>query len=284
MPPQNILLATDLEGRTDRAMDRAVRLASTWDTRLVVAHAVESTWKGSHPRTGDAIAEATKRIREELRDAGAMKANVVAEKSAAAPLILSTIERAACELVVTGAGRTGLGAMGQVSSGGTVDALLRESPIPVLVVKARPNRPYRHLLIATDFSEGSRDALMTAIEMFPDARVTLFHAYDVLYEGFIDDKRAARDAAARHASARVRAFLEGMPVGNRELAIRCEHGAPEQALRRLISEDGDLVVVGSRNRGLVAEFFLGSVAKAILGEASCDVLIVRDQTRRTWLS
>ena len=88
---------------------------------------------------------------------------------------------------------------GRASAGATVDALARLSPVPVLAVKTRPNRPYRNLIVATDFSEPSRDALSTALEMFPSANIVLFHAYHIVYESLIDDKCAAREAEARHA-------------------------------------------------------------------------------------
>ncbi len=39
--PRHILLATDLSSRSDRALDRAVRLAREWDARLVALTVVD---------------------------------------------------------------------------------------------------------------------------------------------------------------------------------------------------------------------------------------------------
>jgi nucleotide-binding universal stress UspA family protein len=39
--PRRILLATDLSGRCDRALDRAAQLAAQWRAKLVVVHALE---------------------------------------------------------------------------------------------------------------------------------------------------------------------------------------------------------------------------------------------------
>src|SRR5699024_10309123 len=47
-PPRRILLATDLASQTDRALDRAVRLARQWQAQLHVVHALPpdapNTW------------------------------------------------------------------------------------------------------------------------------------------------------------------------------------------------------------------------------------------------
>jgi nucleotide-binding universal stress UspA family protein len=155
-----------------------------------------------------------------------------------------------------------------------VDALARLSPVPVLAVKTRPNRPYRRVIVASDFSEASREALLATIELFPSAQITLFHAYQVVYESFMNDTEAARRAEARNAEATAREFLAKTPVGNQRILIRAEHGSPERALREIVAAGGvDLVVVGTHGRGLIGQLLLGSVARSIVAEVPVDVLI-----------
>ena len=52
----------------------------------------------------------------------------------------------------------------------------------MLVVKNRPRRPYRDVLVATD-SRPARAALRAALYLVPEADLTLFHAYDVPLPG-----------------------------------------------------------------------------------------------------
>jgi nucleotide-binding universal stress UspA family protein len=277
MPPRNILLATDLDRRTDRAMDRAAALATEWSTRLVVAHAIEGSpenWLRARPK--DPRAAATQRIRDDLPRSVPTDLEIIVERADAVRLILETVTRRDCQLVVTGVARDS--GFGRASAGATVDALARLSPVPVLAVKTRPNRPYRNLIVATDFSEPSRDALSTALEMFPSANIVLFHAYHVVYESLIDDKCAARDAEARHAEGKAREFLADIPLGDRQIHIRTEHGPPEQALRELVAAGGvDLVVVGTRGRGMIGQLLLGSVARSIVADVPADVLIASNR-------
>jgi nucleotide-binding universal stress UspA family protein len=271
------LLATDLDRRTDRALDRAVALASEWKAPLVIAHAIERDPEGwPLTRQKDPRAAATQRIREDLREPVPDDLELVVERGDPVKLILETSTRYDSRLVVTGVARDF--GFGRSSAGATVDALARLSPVPVLAVKTRANRAYRNVIVATDFSEPSRDALLTTLEMFPSANVILFHAFHVVYESFMDDKCASRDAEARHAEEKAREFLAETPVGDRQIHIRVEHGSPERALRELVAAGGvDLVVVGTRGRGVIGQLLLGSAARSIVAEVPADVLIASNR-------
>ena len=69
--------------------------------------------------------------------------------------ILETADAYGCSLIVTGTARDET--LGRLLLGTTVE-LARQARQPVLVVKNRPRRPYRDVLVATDFSAGSRQA------------------------------------------------------------------------------------------------------------------------------
>jgi nucleotide-binding universal stress UspA family protein len=273
MPPRNVLLATDIDRRTDRAMDRAAALADEWNVGLVIAHALEGSqdvWP--HMRPSDLRAAAKQRIRHDLRDPAPRRLELVVERGDAVRLVLDTIKQHDCGLVVTGVARDS--GFGRVSAGQTVDALARLSPVPVLAVKMRPKRHYRNVYVATDFSEASRAALITTLEMFPAAQITLFHAFHVAYETFIDDTCAARDAESRHADEKAREFLANTKTDGRAIRVVSEHGPPEHALRTHVASGGvDMVVVGTRGRGLIGQLLLGSVARSIVAEVPIDVLI-----------
>lgn len=286
MPPTSILLATDLSHRCDRALDRAAMLAGAWKARLVVLHVLEEpspvTDAPSWRRPADPRAAALDRVRRDLGEAARdLEVEIVVERGEPAPVILEKIERLGCELVLTGVARDE--ALGRLFLGGTVERLARAARVPLLVVKSRPRRPYGHVVVATDFSEGSRDALEAALEIVPDAQVTLFHAYDVPLEGFIDDKMAAREAAAQRALAESGAFLAATPAVQahaRPIATLCEYGDVAALLEELVvARNVDLVALGTEGRSGLAKLLLGSVAERLLHRIPVDVLLVR--RRRT---
>ena len=98
----------------------------------------------------------------------------------------------------------------------------------MLVVKNRPRRPYRDVLVATDFSAGSRQR---ALYLVPKADLTLFHAYDVPFQGKnVPDEAVTRNFKAAEQNSKE--FLAETP----ELAERArpkvvlECGQPETVL------------------------------------------------------
>src|SRR3546814_4922773 len=70
------------------------------------------------------------------------------------------------------------------------------SPVPVLMVQDRGTRPYRRITVATDFSEASFQALLRAAAIFPESSLTLFHAYDIPFAGFVTDRDFSRELQA----------------------------------------------------------------------------------------
>ena len=278
MTPARILLGTDLSSRCDRAFERAVLLARGWNAELVIAHAIETpapvndapSWRrGLDPR--ELVA---RRIREDLGESPPVPFEIVVTRGEPAQLVLDAAARRDCGLIVTGVARDEV--LGRTKLGATVEQLARQAPVPVLIVQARARRPYRHVVVATDFSDTSRRALVTALAAFPGAAVTLFHAFYVAYESHVPDKMAARDGAERQARAETEAFLAGVPEAKgRDVRVLCEYGPPDVVLRELVDTGrADLVAIGASGRGRIAEFLIGSTANTLLTELPGDILVV----------
>lgn len=282
-PPKRILLATDLSARCDRALDRAASLVVAWQSRLVVLHVLEEIAPDMSDATGplpswrrppDPVSVTRRQL---LADIGplAEKASVVIEQGDPGEAILRTAETEGCELIMTGIARDEL--LGRFHLGSTVDRLLRRSRVPILVVKDRARRPYRHIVVATDFSESSRHALEAAARFFPQQKLTVFHAYDV--PGPITDSASHRSAYRKVVEQQCAAFLQGMTKPGRWQPphVLIEAGAPDDLLRDYARhEEVDLVVLGTHGRGALFEVFLGSVAKQIMDVLPCDALVVRE--------
>jgi nucleotide-binding universal stress UspA family protein len=277
--PRAILLATDLSARGDRALDRAGQLAKEWAARLVVVHVVEAADRGED-MVDEAVPDDPVRLvrRQLIRDVGevAETATLVIEAGQPAEGIIRTAEREDCDLIILGIARDEL--LGRYALGTTVDRLLRGTALPLLIVTTRPRDAYAHVVVASDFSEPSRHALETAMQLFPDRRLTLFHAFDPP-EGLIPDGSADRRDARAAAIADAMRFIAATPRpdGTPEPDLFVERGEPAGLLRTYAREgETDLVVLGSHGRSAIREIFVGSVAKRILDRLPCDALVVRE--------
>lgn len=279
--PKAILLATDLSSRCDRALDRAAMLARDWGARLVVLHVqTGDDAREGGPRDAGAPRSAAERseaalarVRRDLSQELA-EVEVILESGEPAERIEAVARSSGAGLIVTGVARDE--PFGRSFAGNTVLRLGRLSSLPVLVVRTRP-RPYREILVATDFSESSRRALDTAAAMFPQAGLTLMHAYEVPFSGLVDKQALAERLQGLESQAFERFLSDLAPEERQRVRTLSEHGTPDRAIWSFMRRNGvDLVAIGSHGRSAVFERFIGSVASQVLENAAGDVLLVRD--------
>lgn len=274
----SILIATDLTGRSDRALQRAGLIAGAADEPLVVLHALEEEWSPA--------ASARKRAEAE---------NAIAESLAALPtppraampvvlegptpeLILRHAAQARARLIVLGTRHRPSAA--EVFLGTTVDNVVRSARQPVLLVRNPAPRPYTRAVAGIDFSPHGIFAAMAAMQLFQDCTWRLVNAYDVPFAGFQHGKEAWHDAQEDHRR-RLHALVskELVPLtqstgcpGDVSMAVR--RGEAIEVLRREVREmPADLLVIGTHARTGLAHALLGSVAESLLSEPPCDVLV-----------
>lgn len=279
-PPRTILLATDLSSRCDRAQDRAILLAKGWGAKLCILHVMPGEDPADLPswrrdRSG-AAARAERQIRADLEGCGADCAVMLAQGDPV-DTILGQAEALGAGLLITGVARDEM--LGRAALGAIVDRLVSHAPMPVLVVKGRPRDAYGEILVATDFSESARQALQAALHLFPEARITLFHAFQVPFEGFISrdaNMQEMRDVAA----AELEAFLthvQGPPGWRDRITTMLEYGQAGALIRDYVQTRGiPLVVLGTQGRSGLAGFLVGSTAKRLLASLPCDTMTLRE--------
>jgi nucleotide-binding universal stress UspA family protein len=266
-----VLVATDLSARSDRAVDRATLLASQWDVRLIVLHALEA---GSRLDAEPELAE--RAIRASLPDPQA-DVSIVPAIGPAPTMIAQAAAQADCSLIVTGVAR--LNHVGDYFIGTAVDHVVRHATVPVLVVKQRPHQPYAAILVATDCSSCSRQALLAAARLFPEAALHLIHSYHVPYEGWLPSEAVSQEVA-RETQEELDAFVQdpAIPDTVRErITAHLGYGELLSVVRKTVDQVGaDLVVLGTHGRGGFIHALIGSMAEELLRCVTQDTLMVRE--------
>jgi len=144
-----------------------------------------------------------------------------------------------------------------------------------------------HIVVATDFSSSSRDALAAADLMGRTfgCSITLLHVYDptpLMPPAVIPNPErmdssilsTELEAGVRKELARIRdeEFSEGLEL---KLAI-VQHPSPHRAICDLAREEAaDLVIVGTHGRTGIRHVLLGSVAERVVRHCHASVLTVR---------
>lgn len=278
--PRHVLFATDLGARCDRAQERAVELARKWRARLTVVHALEIFDISDRDQSAE-IAAARDRalvdMRREFEPLKDLSSDFVVRQGRACDVLVETLIERQCDFVV--GGPAGSGSLETLLVGSTVSDLVGRAHVPVLIVRKRVRGPYGTIVVASDLSPASSAALDAATILFPGAGRTLFHAFDLPFRGFADDKRGYETRSGENIAVDARRFLADR-LGDEasKVALKIEYGDPAPLLASYaVSVGADLVIAGTYGRTGILGVLIGSVARAILEQVPCDVMVVPPQ-------
>lgn len=278
--PQRLLLATDLCACCDRPLDRARQLALEWQADLTVLTVREgpatpeevSSWLEGTDTVHAFELAARAELAEEFAGTGMVPMLQVVPGDVTDG-ILGAAAALSEALVVIGASRNET--FQELILGSTAGRLAQDLDHPLLVVRQRTRGSYARILVANDFSETAREALATALRLFPGRRITLFHAL----EGSAHAPLESSAATLQEAQARSERFLDGcaLPADVRErIDIVVGRGLVTEAITRHVLEGAiQLVVLGVRQLSAVARVFMGSRNDDLLEHLPCDTLLVR---------
>ena len=278
---KSILIATDLSARSDRAIERAARLASQHHAELTVVHVVDEDLPTS---IADAQAAAARQaIEEHVQTLAAGEGPRIAVEvvfGSGSADILDMSEKTQAEMIVLGMHRKD--ALLDIFRGTTAERVVRTSTVPVLLVRERAGHPYGRIMVGVDFSVYSRRAVEFAARLVPDGEFHLVHAYDVPFSAFIQGQDTRREISKRVAAQfqemvekEMAAFLstvEGKAVKFEQVM---QQGVAHEVLHQQVAKlKPDLLVVGTHGKTGVARAVLGSMSEDLLRDPPCDVLAV----------
>lgn len=281
-PPASILLATDLSARCDRALERAVQLTREWQAKLIALNVIDV------PNTPDQVLAwvdnksdnsvldvAAKQMARDISESGITVSMQVIRSTDIAATIQQTAQNTASAMIVTGMARNEI--LGRFLLGSTVTYLSRSVTMPLLVVRNRVHAPYQRILVATDFSDHSQEALLLTSTWFPERTLTVYHAHETPFSG-LSSKHLEINSHLKQ-----REFTDFINNSNLPANIyikpAIELGILAPVLTQYVRDHNiDLVVISAnRSRGLIGNI-LGSNISALLDWLPCDTLLVPSTT------
>ncbi len=279
---KQLLVATDLSERSDRAIDRAVRLANRSDAQLTVLHVIDDDLPaGIADRQKRAAGEALRDHISSIPDAAKLNPKLAVDFGKDWTEILRIADAERSDLIILGMHRER--AFEGFFRGTTVERVVRGGNAPVLVVKNRAHRDYRTIIVGVDFSVYSRRAVEFAVEFAGRARVCLVHAYDIPFRSYLtgaDSQSGLRkrdeEQLARMIDEEMAGFLSGLEAKGVRIERVMAEGEPQEVIPDQVAKlDADLLVLGTHGRTGVAHALLGSVTEGFLTDPPCDVLAVK---------
>ena len=275
----DLLVATDLTDRSERALERAFQLQDqAGGGRLTLLHVIAHglpTELASRQRS-EAEAFLANRLAS-VRGMRDLRATVVTGDPFSAIIGEAVTHRV--DLVVIG--EPGKHRYADIFMGTTAERVIRFSDRPVLMVKQISQGPYRRVLVAFDGSEGAARALHTALSIAPGAEFRVVHAWWPPHVS-LGDSDAARQVIGEE-NERLKALIEraareavaSSPSPPAKLVIDMVENNPYMVMRNE-SAWPDLLVMGTHSKGrLATTITVGKLARHLLAEVNCDVLVSR---------
>jgi universal stress protein E len=292
-PYASILIATDFSDCAEVALGHAVRLSEELHTNLAATHIIDTAY---FAQLGEALSSLGTELRfglekdakenwtnlaNKLPGAGAASFSVSIHQRASG--IIDAAKEASANLIV-------LGAFGDrrpdVGFGTVATACVRRSPADVLLVRDTQTGPFRRILVGTDFSAASVDAIRRAVEIATVERAELHvvHAFDAPWKklhfrspaSMVDPESQVKYRATLENRLRdfVAPYVEGVAM---QVTLTC---VDVQSYRSGLVDHAeaiaaDLVVLGTRGTTNLRDMMLGSTAEKVLAETRCSVLAVR---------
>lgn len=285
-----VLFPTDFSPCSDRALTYLSRIAATYQSHVFILHVLPPEPRAASETVSDFAPhlfdlnrhEAEKHIRA-LENSGALAGfdhSILLESGGLQETMADAIQRRAIDLVVIGThGREG---MKKLFLGSVAEEVSRQVPCAVMIVgphvpPAGPDFSFQHVLYATEFSAGSKNALRYALSIAQKqgVRLTLLHVCRFLEGGPL----VSNDTVLAHERERLKALLpEDLQLPKPPTVIARIGITTETILRTARESDADLIVMGmhSTHALTTATHIPWTVAHQIVCHASCPVLTVRD--------
>jgi len=281
---KHILFTTDFTSVSENAMPYALAMARLYGSKIFVTHAVgpepplaiplEPVPVEMDPHWQDA-----RRNLAQVLETGAIRTTVregILEQGNLREVIEDIIQRHTIDLVVLGShGRHGLK---KLVLGSSAEEIFRTASCPVMTVGPRASSNetksanFRQILFATDFSQGSLNALPYALSLAEEnqAELTLLHFIPMVPSLHQDMVRAEGEN-------RLRALIP--PDAEDWCKPHCvvAFEFPAEGILALAAErNADLIVMGVRARGARSSAHLPwAIAYEVVCHAPCPVLTVR---------
>ncbi len=142
---------------------------------------------------------------------------------------------------------------------------------------SKTSAAFRHILVATDFSEASRRALCDALVLAKEnsAQLSLIHVLQPDRQYGALENPPELDLERIAAEKQIKALVDELGPELKVDTTLVKHGPVAEQVAAVIEEQAiDLLVIGTRGRGGLQKLALGSVAEELLRVAPCPVMTI----------
>ncbi len=271
---KRILCVVDFSSASLRAFDLAIRMASIHGSRIHILHVIPRIVASlmdipiTTSRWTTADEEKARRelpkLQERARKHG-ISATIEIRIGDIDLTILKVLKETRSDLLAMGThGRKGFE---RWALGSVAERMLRRSPVPIMLTaanaRAAPLTVTRRILVASDFSQGTGDAIGYAAGIADQTRASLVMLHIIPDQPADVDWSLFPDRAAA-----IREKLEGLIPRSRHscsVEARVESGKPYRVILNTVKKlKPSLVVLNTHGHGFLDRVLIGSTAERVV--------------------
>jgi nucleotide-binding universal stress UspA family protein len=282
---KNILCPVDFFPASDAAVNYAAGLAANYDAGIHLLHVVTPVVTGGFEYsldTSEIMTSLKQKAEEELAALSAKLrgAGIITEYEVcvgdAYEAIKQAIEDLKPEIVVMGThGRRGVE---RWFMGSTTEKLMRHSPVPLITINPAGEKTeaprFKRILVTTDFSEGTSDALAYAFSVAQEneSKITLLH---VIHDVTADVSGKYRESLIEGVEKQLEDLVPPEATTWCDVNLKVETGVPYRIIPRVLEDEKiDLLVMNIHGKGMLDRALLGSTAERVVRIARCPVMLI----------
>jgi nucleotide-binding universal stress UspA family protein len=275
----------DFSPASQGALTYAAALAANYDARLKLLHVVTPVGplaEGLLVTAADVIESMKKEAARRLARTAATvrRGEITVESEVRMGNVHNEIKRAidAYKPDLIAMGTHGRKGVERWFMGSATERLLRSCSVPLFTTSTtrKPRRAgamFRRILVATDFSEGTADALNYAFSIAQEneAAITLLH----VIEAPVDTAFENRDKLVRETGKHLSGLIPREAELWCDIRTRVEHGTPYRVILRILKDETfDLLVMNIHGKGILERVLLGNTAELVVRAASSPVMLI----------
>jgi nucleotide-binding universal stress UspA family protein len=274
---KRMLCATDLSPRSERAVQRALLLASRFDAQLILLHVMAP----------DQLAERAVHVRGQIagqlsssRLPATCQSTIELRTGDCAQAIAEIAVEADVDLIILGSQpHRPLAPL----IGATAERVTGFARRPALIVNLEPRVRYSAVVIAADVSDAfiRVTRLAASLRLLEARSISIVHGFESPYRGPLYaagfDLHAAKrntEEWERAAKERLLQRLDAAGVDWSSFRLVFQQTRPPRAIQRVIRRvQPELLIVGTKERAALNRVVRGSVANDVLRSLECDILV-----------
>jgi len=278
-----ILLATDFSKSSGNVTEMAIKLAETFDAKIIVLHVlpVEAEMDSIKDLLNLAVKTKFNQIKEKIKASGLRKPDLLLKYGSVFDEIIRISDYKKVNIILMGSGKDTGDSSNKLST--TTGKVIRKTEKPVWVVKESSKLEINRILCPIDFSEPSKRALDNAIHLARrfDAEVnviSVFEPIDVHTEE-LDFICYQNDELLKEYFEKFKSYLKDFNFKNVGAKKTYKSGIPYANILITINKyKPDLLIMGTTGKTGLSKILIGSVTEKVTREVPCSFITTKSKS------